>query len=273
MHDQVCNLQARGIAAYSLSGGASVSTKNEVRTRMQDENAESWLLYVTPEKISSSTAFMSQLNRAHDLGLFKRIAIDEAHCCSTWGQDFRPDYKALTVLKNTFSDVPILAVTATSTPNVTKDIIKILKMSNPVHVKNSLDRRNLEFCVLPKKSGKELVGQIRDCIVSEFGTKKVCGIIYCYSKKDTEDLAEKLVCDGFSCSAYHAGMTEKQREKVHDDWLDGKIFMITATIAFGMGIDKPDVRFVFHHSMSKSLENYYQEAGRAGRDGKRSLLV
>lgn len=273
MHDQVSSLKQKNIPAYLFSAGTKTTEFREIAQRMKDPNASSWLLYVTPEKIIKSGKFKSMLHESFDLGLIQKFAIDEAHCASVWGHDFRPDYKKLSILRQEYPGCPIVALTATSTTVVTTDLSKILKLENPEYVRTSLDRKNLEFSVVPKLGGQKTLDMIYRCIHDEFGTVHICGIIYCYSKKETEELAKKLCEKGLKASHYHAGMTEIQRNKVHDQWMAGKLMVICATIAFGMGIDKPDVRFVFHFTMSKSLENYYQEAGRAGRDGKRSICI
>ena len=170
----------------------------------------------------------------------------------------------LNVLRVQYPEVPIVSLTATSTTVVTKDIKKILSMNDPILIRTSLDRKNLEFSVMIKPAKDKLVDMMIQLIRLEFGSLHTCGIIYCYSKKDTETLASELRKKGLKVSFYHAGMGQDDRDRVHDSWLSGKLQVICATIAFGMGIDKPNVRFVFHHTMSKSIENYYQEAGRAG---------
>ncbi len=189
------------------------------------------------------------------------IAIDEAHCISQWGHDFRPDYRNLKILRNNFPLIPIVALTATATEKVREDIIKQLHLENSKVFISSFNRPNLSYEVLPKKdSFKSIIALLNN-------NKEKSVIIYCFSRNDTEKLVDNLNKYGFSALPYHAGLDSKQRKENQERFIKDEINIMVATIAFGMGIDKPDVRLVIHHSLPKSIEGYYQETGRAGRDG------
>ena len=219
MHDQVHALQNRNIPAYIFNSGTKAAEFREIAQKMSSKAEPPWLLYATPEKLASSSKFRQMLQHSHEEGLIQKFAIDEAHCASVWGHDFRPDYKKLGILRQEYPGVPICALTATSTTVVTNDLKKILQLNNPEYIITSLDRVNLEFSVVPKLGGERTTTQIIDCIKQEFNSLQVCGIVYCYSKKDTENLAEKLKQKGVKADHYHAGMVEERRNKVHDLWL------------------------------------------------------
>jgi ATP-dependent DNA helicase RecQ len=235
------------------------STLNKTETKKVKNDVISGkckLLYVAPET----------LNKEDNIAFFKEFkvsffAIDEAHCISEWGHDFRPEYRKIRPIVDKLGSPPIIALTATATPKVQQDIQKNLGMMDATVYKSSFNRPNLYYEIRPKISATK---QIISFIKKNSGKS---GIIYCLSRKKTEELAEHLQINGIRAAAYHAGMEAKDRSKVQDKFLNEEIDVIVATIAFGMGIDKPDIRFVIHYDIPKSLEGYYQETGRAGRDG------
>ncbi|XP_039250997.2 ATP-dependent DNA helicase Q1-like isoform X1 [Styela clava] len=272
IEDQVLSLKNLGINAKKLSASSTRQEVNEIHKEMVAKDSELKLLYVTPEKISKSKRFMAQLEKCYKSGNLSRIAIDEVHCASQWGNDFRPDYKILGILKRQFPDAPLLGLTATSTDKVTLDTKKILNIPFAMVFKTCLNRPNLYYEVRTKPDSYDsTIDDIVLTINSRF--EKSSGIIYCFSCKNCEEVSDSLCKRGLSASAYHARMEAQDRYRVHKLWLGNKIKIICATVAFGMGIDKPDVRFVIHFSMSKSIENYYQESGRAGRDGLPALCL
>ncbi|KAG8182427.1 hypothetical protein JTE90_018310 [Oedothorax gibbosus] len=266
--DQCQKLTSLDIPACSLTGDVDASTSNNIYRQLSSREPSIKLLYVTPEKISASAKLLSCLENLYSRNMIQRFVIDEAHCVSQWGHDFRPDYKRLKVLREKFSKVPMMALTATATPRVRMDILHQLGMQSPKWFLQSFNRPNLKYEVRPK-TGKTVVTDIINLIHSKF--KRMCGIVYCLSRNDCESVAQELKKSGISASPYHAGMNN--RESVQEDWINDKFKVICATIAFGMGIDKPDVRFVIHHAIPKSIEGYYQESGRAGRDGERSWCI
>ncbi|XP_066993221.2 recQ-like DNA helicase Blm isoform X2 [Anabrus simplex] len=263
--DQVQKLLSLDIPAAHLSGEINANKEDAIYRELAKLEPGLKLLYVTPEKLSASSKFQDALQRLHKRGKISRFVIDEAHCVSQWGHDFRPDYKKLCVLRQKYPGVPTMALTATATPRVRIDILHQLGMKTPKWFLCSFNRPNLKYSVLPKKS-KLVVKDIVKLIKAKYSRDS--GIVYCLSRKDCEDVAAILKQDGIKASAYHAGLTDTQRTKVQSDWISNKFKVVCATIAFGMGIDKPDVRFVIHYTLPKSIEGYYQESGRAGRDGK-----
>ncbi|UYV72533.1 BLM [Cordylochernes scorpioides] len=270
IQDQVQKLTMLDVPTKHLSGDVSQSESNAIYDELFKAIPDLKLLYVTPEKISASTRLGAAFDALYKKKLLARFVIDEAHCVSQWGHDFRPDYKRLDSLREKYPNVPTMALTATATPRVRQDILFQLKMNNPKWFLQSFNRPNLKYEVREKK-GKTVLNDIIELIKCRFS--RMCGIIYCLSRKDCDNVAKDLSQAGISAKAYHAGLTNPQRTKVQESWLNDNFKVVCATIAFGMGIDKPDVRFVVHHAMPKSIEGYYQESGRAGRDGEPSWCI
>ncbi|MCX6720943.1 MAG: ATP-dependent DNA helicase, partial [Candidatus Staskawiczbacteria bacterium] len=254
MKDQVDSLTANGVAADFINSSLTPAKIAEVMDKASAGKLK--IIYIAPERLSVP-GFEDFL---HSLCI-NVIAIDEAHCISQWGHDFRPDYRNLTVLRENFPKIPIIALTATATEDVREDIVKQLSLENPKMFISSFNRPNLSYEVLPKK---ESFASIVDLVEEH---KNASVIIYCFSRNDTETMVEKLNRHGFKALAYHAGLNAKTRKENQEKFIKDQVNIIVATIAFGMGIDKPDVRLVIHHSLPKSIEGYYQETGRAGRDG------
>ncbi|KAM8861023.1 recQ-like DNA helicase BLM [Synchiropus picturatus] len=269
--DQIQKLTTLDISATSLSGDKSDSEASRIYMQLSRKDPVIKLLYVTPEKVSASNKLISALQNLYERSLLARFVIDEAHCVSQWGHDFRPDYKKLHELRRKFPNVPMMALTATATPRVQKDILNQLNMTRPQVFTMSFNRTNLKYAVLPKKPKKV----DEDCISwIKKHYPRDSGIVYCLSRNDCDAMAESLQRAGILALSYHAGLSDGDREYVQTKWInqDG-CQVICATIAFGMGIDKPDVRYVIHASLPKSVEGYYQESGRAGRDGEISQCV
>ncbi|KAM0935298.1 putative DNA helicase [Dioscorea sansibarensis] len=273
IQDQVMGLTALGIPAYMLTSTTSKEDEKFIYKALDKGEGEIKVLYVTPEKISKSKRFMSKLEKCYRGGRLSLISIDEAHCCSQWGHDFRPEYKNLGILKIQFPNVPLIALTATATYKVQADLMDMLHIPKCIKFVSTVNRANLFYKVHEKPSiGKVLIDEIADYIKGSY-PKKESGIVYCFSRKECEQVAKELREHGISADYYHADMDVTAREKVHLRWSSNKLQVIVGTVAFGMGINKPDVRFVIHHSLSKSMETYYQESGRAGRDGLPSDCV
>ena len=260
MQDQVDSLKANGIKAEYINSSQTPKQIEEIKNKIKDNQIK--LLYIAPERLSAY-GFKEFLQTIK----ISLIGIDEAHCISEWGHDFRKDYRNLKFLKKDFPNVPIIALTATATTKVKDDILKQLNLENPKVFISSFDRENLTIGLMKKENSFEKILALLNKYQGE------SAIIYCFSRKDTESLAKKLKEFGHSALPYHAGLTSKTRELNQDKFIKDKVDIIIATIAFGMGIDKPDVRLVIHQTFSKSLEGYYQEIGRAGRDGLPSECI
>ena len=254
MKDQVDALVANGVRATCLNSSLSAAEVGRVFQQMDCATLD--LLYVAPERLMMPE-FLTRL-RSLKLSLF---AIDEAHCISQWGHDFRPEYTQLGRLRTLFPMVPIVAMTATADPETRKDILGQLGLTDATVFVAGFDRPNITYTVVPKQ--KPLV-QMASFLS---GRRDEAGIVYALSRKRVEQVAERLQQAGFSAAAYHAGLPDHERRRVQDAFRKDDIRIVVATVAFGMGIDKPNVRFVVHYDMPKSVESYYQETGRAGRDG------
>lgn len=254
MKDQVDGLRENGIAAAYIN--SSLASKAIIEAMALAESGGLKILYLAPERLSLPE--FQEFLRKLSVSLF---AIDEAHCISEWGHDFRPDYRNLNFLRRSFPKVPIIALTATATPRVRQDIARNLLLPDAQIFVASFNRPNLKYSVISRQGMRQQILQL----LNSYRSEPV--IIYCFSRDDTEALAEYLNEQGFAAAAYHAGMTPKERSLAQENFIRDKTPIICATIAFGMGIDKPDVRLVVHASLPKSVEGYYQETGRAGRDG------
>ena len=254
MKDQVDGLKANGINAEYINSTLNSLELKTIQEKIKRKEVK--LLYIAPERLASEDfkVFLSQLK-------ISLIAIDEAHCISEWGHDFRPDYRNLKTLRALFSETPIIALTATATEKVRQDIINQLALRNLKIFISSFNRKNLNLMVVEKKNAVDKIVEL----LKEYKDESV--IIYCFSRKDSENIAEILKNKGFGALPYHAGLNAETRRNNQDLFIKNKIDIIVATIAFGMGINKPNVRLIIHHTFPKTLEGYYQEIGRAGRDG------
>ncbi|KAL2327287.1 hypothetical protein Fmac_020714 [Flemingia macrophylla] len=309
MENQVMALKEKGIAAEFLSSTKTMDAKTKIHEDLDSGKPSTRLLYVTPELIATP-GFMSKLTKVYARGLLNLIAIDEAHCISSWGHDFRPSYRKLSSLRSHLPDVPILALTATAVPKVQKDVVESLQMENPLILKSSFNRPNIYYEVRYKDLLGDVFADLSNTLKS---LGDVCAIVYCLERSVCDDLAANLSQSGISCAAYHAGLNNKMRTSVLDDWISARIKVVVATVAFGggvidqakmlcdraflvakgrdsmivqqctiinyifdplFGIDRKDVRIVCHFNIPKSMESFYQESGRAGRDQlpSRSLL-
>ena len=254
MKDQVEALRANGISAAFLNSSQSYSESQVIENQLFENKIK--LIYVSPEK-AVSQSFMPLLKNLK----ITLIAVDEAHCISSWGHDFRPEYAQLGFLKQQFPKIPIIALTATADKLTRKDILEKLNLQDPSVFVSSFDRPNLSLEVRP---GQKRMEQILEFVKSR---PKQVGIIYCLSRKSTEEVAVKLLSNNIKAAAYHAQMPARERSKVQEDFQNDKVQVVCATVAFGMGIDKSNVRWVIHYNLPKNIESYYQEIGRAGRDG------
>ena len=252
MKDQVDGLNANGIEAEYFNSSQDSLKQQEILDQVAQKKLK--LLYVAPESLSALNDILKE-------SYISCIAIDEAHCISSWGHDFRPSYQQLGFLKRSLPQTPIIALTATADKATRQDILEQLNIPNAQQFLSSFDRKNIKLEVRPAENR---VKQILDFVEKR---REESGIIYCLSRKGTEKLAEKLQHKGIKATAYHAGLSFEDRSKVQEDFIFDKTKVVCATVAFGMGIDKSNVRFVIHYNMPKNIEGYYQEIGRAGRDG------
>lgn len=256
MKDQVDALKLNDIKAAFLNSTLTPAEQHDVIERIRQKDLS--IIYVAPERLFSQDMQFLRFLKTVTVSLF---AIDEAHCISQWGHDFRPEYLKLKILKESFPQIPVIALTATAENLTQKDIVEKLSLQNPKIFMSSFNRKNIHYFVEPKQQSYErMVGYLRK-------HEDESGIVYCLSRQSAETTAERLCEDGFSARPYHAGLPKEQREANQELFIKDEIKIMVATIAFGMGIDKSNVRFVIHLDMPKSIENYYQETGRAGRDG------
>lgn len=256
MKDQVEALRANGIEAATLNSGISADEERQIRQRLRCGQLQ--LLYISPERLMLELDWLAESLR---VSLF---AIDEAHCISQWGHDFRPEYTQLGVIHERFPDVPVIALTATADKLTKTDIVEKLRLRQPRIFVSSFDRPNLSLDV---KRGLSAAEKLRAIMLVIGRHPRESGIIYCLSRRITEKLAEKLRAKGVSVGVYHAGLPIVERNRVQEDFINDRIDVVVATIAFGMGIDKSNVRYVIHYNLPKSIESFYQEIGRGGRDG------
>ncbi|MBR0361692.1 MAG: DNA helicase RecQ [Paraprevotella sp.] len=262
MKDQVEGLLVNGVRAAALN--SMNDDAENIRVRLACQRGELDLLYISPERLMVEIPYLLQHMQ---ISLF---AVDEAHCISHWGHDFRPEYAQLGQLRETFPDVPIVALTATADKLTREDIQKLLSLKDPAVFVSSFDRPNLSLEVRRGLQKREKDRAILELIARH---RDGCGIIYCMSKKTTEKVAEMLAEHGVTALPYHAGLGTEERERTQDDFIHDRVQVVCATVAFGMGIDKSNVRFVIHYNLPKSIESFYQEIGRAGRDGLPSETV
>ena len=259
MHDQVGALHEAGVAAAFLNSTQSYDESSTLEKQLL--NNELTLLYAAPERINTPR-MKGLLTSLHERGLLSLFAIDEAHCVSQWGHDFRPEYRSLSLLHELFPDVPRMALTATADALTRQDMIERLRLEGAAQFVSSFDRPNIRYTIVEKTDATR---QLLRFIQTEHAGE--AGIVYCQSRKRVEEIADMLADAGIKSMAYHAGLDSSLRQQRQDRFLREDAMVMVATIAFGMGIDKPDVRFVAHLDMPKNIEGYYQETGRAGRDG------
>lgn len=277
MHDQVVNLRARGVPCALLSSTTTKEEASAVLHAVRNDVDAPKLLYVTPERVAKSKTLLAALQSAYEQGRLGRLVVDEAHCCSTLGHDYRPDYNKLSICRRLFPRTPIMALTATLGRQALHDVLQILGLRpttppesavarRTVYFRAPLHRANLRYAVVTRSANALAAHQAMCTYIEQYHANE-SGIVYCLSRKDTHTVADALrrLSDGrIRTGVYHADVDEADKQRVHADWRTGRVTVVCATIAFGMGIDKGDVRFVLHACLSKSLDGYYQETGRAG---------
>lgn len=268
IEDQIYNLTEKNINVRSFYGETSYLDKFKILNTMID-NPEYSMIYTTPETIDKNSDFFGNLKELHNRGLLNKFIIDESHCISTYGNDFRKSYRRLSILKQEFPNTPIMSISGSITPTIKSDVISQLNIPGCSVYTTSYYRSNLKISIRSKN--KNTIEEISQLIKNRYNEQ--CGIIYCISRKKCEKVANYLALTGLQAKEYHAGLKDKDRKTIQNMWKNNIINVICCTTAFGMGIDKPDVRYVIHYNIPTSIENYYQEIGRAGRDGLNSDCV
>jgi len=267
--DQTNYLEVIGVNALFFKSGMDTYSLRSDLLRIKSETK---LVYLTPEKLAQTNELMTLLEELYTTNRLARFVIDEAHCISQWGKEFRRDYLGLSILRKRFPDVPILALTATATPITRDDICMKLGLQNPVIIQGKFGRDNIFYEVRPKVKIQSVIKDITTFIREVYPSES--GIIYCSSKRECEQLSKNLKSNSqIQCGYYHGGMGDVERKLVQQEWMENKIQLVVATTAFGLGINKPNVRYIIHYSMPKSMEYYVQECGRAGRDGLTSHCI
>ncbi|KLO12918.1 ATP-dependent DNA helicase [Schizopora paradoxa] len=270
MVDQVTHLKAKGVDAELFNSDQDSDISRVVRQRLLGAGRKPRLIYVTPEKLAHSNDMQNILRKLYQDGFLARFVIDEAHTISTWGRDFRDAYAQLKRLRIDYPETPIMALTATANAQIKQDIMTVLDIPKCLCLEQSFNRPNLDYEI--RKKGKTVVSDIANYIKENYKDKT--GIVYCFSRNKCEEVAAQLRNNhGIKAKHYHAQLSPSDKQRTQQDWQSGKCQVIVATIAFGMGIDKADVRFVIHHQLPKTMDGYYQETGRAGRDGNPASCI
>lgn len=271
MQNQVEDLRAKNIKAEYVNSSMAKTERDRVHKDLESLRPNTKLLYVTPELLN--TQWIERVKSLHSRGLLSSVVVDEAHTVSIWGHDFRPAYVQLGRLKELFPNVPMMACTATATDKVQRDIVQVLRMNAPQRFTASFNRPNISYEVRYKDLIENIYADIVTLVKAFIDRGQPSGIIYCHKREDCDLIATALRDAGIKGAAYHAGLTDPVRASTLTDWVGKKIDTVVATIAFGMGIDNPNVRYVIHFTIPQTLEDFYQESGRAGRDGKPSVSI